>query len=258
MPKFRKKNVVIEAVHFDGSHDSALEVVAWAKSPDVKVSSIPSKPPLRSMDWIVSIKTLEGTMTASADDWVIRGVKDELYPCKPDIFRDTYDAVVEGEHQIETKRGVLAIQVGDEDWEPTSKELREITDLFLTADQDPQGAVLAVRKGIELKRLGGEVIPNVAVMVVGSEDWTPTDAQLKEVVDKLSRHVRDRFHIVLRDAVRAQLDEQQARVSLLQDVNIFVDGVYRRLSAEFSLPIPQQGGPASAGSKETSTEKKSA
>jgi hypothetical protein len=39
------------------------------------------------------ISTLEGTMTASAGDWIIKGVKDELYPCKPDIFAATYERV---------------------------------------------------------------------------------------------------------------------------------------------------------------------
>ena len=37
------------------------------------------------------IKTLEGTMTAFPGDWIIRGVKGELYPCKPDIFAATYE-----------------------------------------------------------------------------------------------------------------------------------------------------------------------
>ena len=41
----------------------------------------------------VEIPTLEGTMTASMNDWIIRGVKGELYPCKPDIFEATYEAV---------------------------------------------------------------------------------------------------------------------------------------------------------------------
>lgn len=43
----------------------------------------------------VEIVTLEGTMTAQADDWIIRGVKGELYPIKDDIFRETYEAVAE-------------------------------------------------------------------------------------------------------------------------------------------------------------------
>jgi hypothetical protein len=37
------------------------------------------------------IKTLEGTMRADPDDWIIRGVKGEIYPCKPDIFEATYE-----------------------------------------------------------------------------------------------------------------------------------------------------------------------
>jgi len=42
---------------------------------------------------IVEIDTLEGTMTAAPGDWIIRGIKGELYPCKPDIFAATYDPV---------------------------------------------------------------------------------------------------------------------------------------------------------------------
>ncbi len=37
------------------------------------------------------IKTLEGVMRADSGDWIIRGVKGEIYPCKPDIFAATYD-----------------------------------------------------------------------------------------------------------------------------------------------------------------------
>ena len=80
------------------------------------------------------------------------------------------------------------------------------------------------------------------MIVVGSEDWTPADEQLKEVVDKLTLHVRDKFHDVLGEAVRAQLDEQQARVSLLEDVNTFIDRVYSRMSDQFSLTIPDKRG----------------
>jgi hypothetical protein len=42
----------------------------------------------------IDIGTLEGTMTASPGDWVIRGVQGEFYPCKPDIFAATYETVV--------------------------------------------------------------------------------------------------------------------------------------------------------------------
>jgi len=40
---------------------------------------------------LISIPTLEGVMTASPGDWIIRGVKGEFYPCKPDIFEATYE-----------------------------------------------------------------------------------------------------------------------------------------------------------------------
>lgn len=41
----------------------------------------------------VSILTLEGRMRAECGDWIIKGVKGEFYPCKPDIFEATYDAI---------------------------------------------------------------------------------------------------------------------------------------------------------------------
>ena len=44
-------------------------------------------------DYIVEIVTLEGTMTANHGDWIITGVNGEKYPCKPDIFKKTYEQV---------------------------------------------------------------------------------------------------------------------------------------------------------------------
>jgi hypothetical protein len=41
---------------------------------------------------VASILTLEGQHYCSENDWIIRGVKGELYPCKPDIFAATYEA----------------------------------------------------------------------------------------------------------------------------------------------------------------------
>jgi hypothetical protein len=43
----------------------------------------------------MQIKTLEGTMTASIGDWIIKGINNEIYPCKPDIFEKTYEKVDE-------------------------------------------------------------------------------------------------------------------------------------------------------------------
>lgn len=82
MPKFRKRPVVIEAMQFDGTEESAKAVLRWMNLPDASYR-----------DGVTSlfIPTMEGVMTASAGDWVIRGVSGELYPCKPDIFKATYD-----------------------------------------------------------------------------------------------------------------------------------------------------------------------
>ncbi len=78
--KFRKKPVVIDAVQWNGSN-----------VPDV----------MEFMDWRnttydehgLRIHTLEGTHSAMPNDWIIKGVKGEFYPCKPDIFAATYEPV---------------------------------------------------------------------------------------------------------------------------------------------------------------------
>jgi len=84
--KYRKKPVVIEAVQFDGSERSIVEILAL-QSDKTKV--------LREDAGDLMIPTLEGLMRASIGDYVIRGVQGELYPCKPDIFEQTYDLVEE-------------------------------------------------------------------------------------------------------------------------------------------------------------------
>jgi len=81
MPQFRKKPVVIEAVQWDGSIDGALDIVMWSRSPTLKYSTTNG----------FSVDTLEGVMLVTEGDWVIRGVKGEFYPCKPDIFAATYE-----------------------------------------------------------------------------------------------------------------------------------------------------------------------
>jgi hypothetical protein len=90
MPQFRKKPVVIEAV-------LAGDVIAspadeWAGFPewlqDAYDAGVISFKPGQ-----VTIRTLEGEMTGGSEDWIIRGVKGELYPCRADIFEATYEAV---------------------------------------------------------------------------------------------------------------------------------------------------------------------
>ena len=81
MPKFRKKPVVIEAIQYDGSHNSVHEIYELS---EWKISFINNR---------LTIRTLEGEMLASEGDWIIKGVSGEVYPCKPDIFEATYEPV---------------------------------------------------------------------------------------------------------------------------------------------------------------------
>ena len=84
MAKFRKKPIVIEAVKFtERTKDQALNFV--------RCNCIPSRDSAGNPT--IVIQTLEGDMVATLNDWIIRGVSGEFYPCKPDIFEATYEPV---------------------------------------------------------------------------------------------------------------------------------------------------------------------
>lgn len=92
MPKFRKVPVVIEAVHYDGTNrDQVVVFMGGPKQAQAEERKLPG--PGRGMHDGIVIHTLEGDMTASVGDWIIKGVQGEFYPCKPDIFAATYEAV---------------------------------------------------------------------------------------------------------------------------------------------------------------------
>ena len=78
--KFRKKPVVIETVQWTGHNTKEIfdfvgidNIIAYAS--------------------YFMIKTLEGNHKVRTNDWVIKGIKGEFYPCKPDIFEETYEEV---------------------------------------------------------------------------------------------------------------------------------------------------------------------
>ena len=82
---FRKKPVVIEAMQF--TQEMKDRVYHWAS--DIQGNVQPS---FDGGNPVLLIPTLEGEMKCSINDWIIKGVKGELYPCKPDIFAATYEA----------------------------------------------------------------------------------------------------------------------------------------------------------------------
>lgn len=81
MARFRKKPVVIEAVQ-------------WLPAADGLMPHPPApQEVVRRVDEGWQIKTIEGWLDLTPSDWIIRGVAGEHYPCKPDIFAQTYEAV---------------------------------------------------------------------------------------------------------------------------------------------------------------------
>lgn len=83
MAKYRKKPVVIEAIHWDGTYEKAQEINKWNGQQFWKIED----------DRRIKIPTLEGLMIANVGDYIIKGVNGEFYPCKPDIFEKTYEVV---------------------------------------------------------------------------------------------------------------------------------------------------------------------
>ncbi len=86
--RFRKKPVVIEAMRWTGEDDCRMPMRAFLNGG--KSGGVLNLRGKRATDLLIS--TLEGDMLAMPGDWIIRGVKGEFYPCKPDIFEATYEA----------------------------------------------------------------------------------------------------------------------------------------------------------------------
>jgi len=81
MAKYRKKPVVIEARQYTRNGLEAELVAEWCGG--------------NQTDAGLEIETLEGVMYGDCGDWIIKGIRGEFYPCKPDIFEATYEKVEE-------------------------------------------------------------------------------------------------------------------------------------------------------------------
>ena len=86
MQKFVKKPVVIEAIQYDGANITEIETFVRGKLPTIMTSDLGTQ---------LVISTLEGDMKVSKGDYVIKGIKGEFYPCKPDIFKQSYNMIKE-------------------------------------------------------------------------------------------------------------------------------------------------------------------
>ena len=107
--KFKKKPVTIDAIQWNGENtEEVSKFVGEALTIDTTD---------------LKINTLEGTMTASVGDFIIKGVKGEFYPCKPDIFEQTYDAAQECEK-------ILCVYVDKNTQKYTRYEVYPLSDTF--------------------------------------------------------------------------------------------------------------------------------
>lgn len=86
MPQYRKKPVVIEAQQL--TRESFDDVYNWIEDNGGYTNDGTSE-----QECYIGIETLEGDMSARNGDYIIRGVQGEFYPCKPDIFEETYELV---------------------------------------------------------------------------------------------------------------------------------------------------------------------
>lgn len=100
MPHFRKKSFVVEAKQWfppgDSRHDPSMLSHRKGNTvdpPDYRqVGDLYQLSTIKGMcDDVFMIKTLEGDLKVSPGDWIITGIKGEKYPCKPDIFAESYE-----------------------------------------------------------------------------------------------------------------------------------------------------------------------
>lgn len=93
--KYRKKPIVIEAMQWTGDQHRPMFDFLTGTEKRVMVVEGSTFRIYHTIEneVVLVIKTLEGEMTASFGDYIIKGVKGEFYPCKPGIFKATYEEV---------------------------------------------------------------------------------------------------------------------------------------------------------------------
>ena len=89
--KYRKKPVVIEAMQFLDNAETITNLAEFIDNQNLRVDYADPENP------VIKIETMEGVMSASVGDYIIKGVQGEFYPCKPAIFEQTYEVVGESE-----------------------------------------------------------------------------------------------------------------------------------------------------------------
>lgn len=91
--KYRKKPVEIEAVQYNGINVQEIENFVGKKLQVELETDAAYQAGKAAPVYSIIIPTLEGDMKAMPYDYIIKGIKGEIYPCKPDIFVQTYETI---------------------------------------------------------------------------------------------------------------------------------------------------------------------
>lgn len=97
MGKYIKKPIPVECRQLVDDYSTIIEIFEWVYGEDTSTSVIGQQATVEQIkkDGGLKIETKEGTMLASFGDWIICGIHGEFYPCKPDIFNESYEEYIE-------------------------------------------------------------------------------------------------------------------------------------------------------------------
>lgn len=175
---FRKKPIEIEAMQF--TNKSKDQVFNWIAGTRHHADFDEKHTP------ILKIETLEGVMTANIGDWIIRGIAGEYYPCKPDIFEATYEAIDKGDvGNIGPGKLILKItqEIGDDEYDYTTEVLypkdlmgAKVVDVTTNHGCDPEGDYDIISE-LHIQLLDGRVIFVTFAVDEGMliEQWVPME-----------------------------------------------------------------------------------
>ena len=138
--RFTKRPVTIEAIQWDGTQSGATPIIDWILDHDHSADYwAPGEWDHETNAAYINITTLEGNMIASRDDWIIRGVQGEFYPCKDAIFRETYEPTAEHQEPLNADDPTLALAEQQRIATLALVEQQRIANLIALVAADPDG-----------------------------------------------------------------------------------------------------------------------
>lgn len=250
--KFRKKPVVIEAYQWKEGDSLNLRGNGW---PQWLVASARSGKDgeeqivTQSFEGYATIKTLEGEMRADVGDWIIRGVKGELYPCKPDIFAATYesadidlDAADFSDALMWLKEGKRVQRAG---WNGSNQWVELVKNSGLVFRSEHDNTAFSVADGLVLKNAQGIVVqwvPSIGDLM--AEDWKVVGKNVDEPSYRtVSSDGRETLNFVSNTLPhqRRVIEEYDQLFNRHQDLTKFFDtDLYRSLSVEERNRLKEQ------------------